>query len=202
MTRELEAVSGAVEAELRAGLEGVTPGPWRQCGGMTAAYRAVHSPSGYIVFGFADASKHIELGRPIQAPGWDEQDRNARHIARCSPENIATILNALATLRADNERLGRERDEARARIKELDDAGRQIANMLGSIGDQLEAAGAERDTLLAQVEKMREALEEIATRDVHPYIQIGDDPNECGPTIMIDGQYAKIARAALTKEPS
>jgi hypothetical protein len=85
-------------AELRGGLEGTTKGTWHQCGGMSAAYRAIHSPSGYIVFGMADASTHQELGKPIQAPNWDEQDRNARHIARCSPDNIRALLDRIATL--------------------------------------------------------------------------------------------------------
>ena len=105
------------------------------------------------------------------------------------PELVRYLLDTIAALRADNERLGRERDEARARIEELDDAGRQIANMLGGVGDQLEAAEAERDTLLAQVEKMRGVLTEIAESD--------DIDNALDPE-----RNKRLARAALTKEPS
>lgn len=73
-----------------------TPGPWRACGGFTPAYGAVHSAAGYIVFGMADSKFHLEHGKPIKAPGLDEQFQNRRLIAS-SPDlyNLATRLAAL-----------------------------------------------------------------------------------------------------------
>ena len=93
-----------LERELRDGLAGVTPGPWRTS--RTSRY----------------------VGRLWSAP-WvcepcqDDKNflANAAHIARCSPDNILRLLDALASLRAEKEELRRERDEARVEIERLRD---------------------------------------------------------------------------------
>ena len=126
----------------------------------------------------------------------------------------------LATLRADNERLGRERDEARIDVlsHEMDaqqvrleryEAEQEIASLKKALAFADEqstkvealldphiawdgkptAAEAERDALLAQVEKMRGVLTEIAESD--------DIDNALDPE-----RNKRLARAALTKEPS
>jgi len=61
----------------------------------------------------------------------------------------------LATLRADNERLGRERDDYKA----------DYLRRHKDVGDMMEraiAAEAERDTLLAQVGRLTEALQTLS----------------------------------------
>lgn len=51
----------------------------------------------------------------------------------------------------------------------------------------------------AKLSKAVEALERIRNENQVRYIQIGDDPNENGPTIQTDGPFAKIASATLKK---
>jgi len=96
--------------------------------------------------------------------------------------------NELATLRADNERLGRERDEWRDAAF-LSDCEAYSGLPMEDALTRVEAAEAERDTLLAQVEKMRGVLTEIAESD--------DIDNALDPE-----RNKRLARAALTKEPS
>jgi hypothetical protein len=68
--------------ELRAGLEGVTEGPWSFDGNC----------GGYV----ADAEARI-------ARAYAAAD--AAHIARCSADSIRTILDALAATQEENRRL-------------------------------------------------------------------------------------------------
>ena len=96
-----------LEERLRAGLEGVTPGPWRldvpdrgYCMNYVAtdATGFERDPNGYR--------------RDIIADCDDCQrgEANAAHIANCSPENIAALLDANASLRSKVEELEREPD--------------------------------------------------------------------------------------------
>ena len=78
--------------ELKRLAEKATQGEWRQCGGMTPAYRAITSPSGYIVFGMADSTVHTEHGNAINSPNFDEQDANARYIAAANPQTILSLI--------------------------------------------------------------------------------------------------------------
>lgn len=91
MTQEQDparaAMSGAVEleAELRAGLEGVTPGPWRlsqefHCYWVNGVFRS----GGYRVENQKQA---------------DNFRANGEHLARCSPDNIATLLAQVEKMR-------------------------------------------------------------------------------------------------------
>lgn len=85
---------------------GITPGPWRKCGGATPAYTSIHSESGYVVYGMADCFQHTEAGRPIKAPTSDTQRSNAKAIA-----DLPTTLLHRDQLLAENERL---KDAAKA----------------------------------------------------------------------------------------
>lgn len=67
-----------------------TPGPWRRCGGATPYYSAIHSDSGYIVFGMADREEHKEGGKKISAPDMWEQLANASLIA-ASPDLLSAL---------------------------------------------------------------------------------------------------------------
>ena len=84
-------VAGLVE-ELRAGLEGVTPGPWRSVGGILED---------------DDEGNSRFFVRPVKSEGWQvvqtfgpHGSANAAHIARCSPDNIAKLLDHIAALAA------------------------------------------------------------------------------------------------------
>lgn len=57
-----------------------TPTPWRECGGATPHYKAIHSQDGYIVFGFADKFHDRENGEPIKCPSYEVQRANAKFI--------------------------------------------------------------------------------------------------------------------------
>ncbi len=78
-----------LEKELRDGLEGVTPGPWR-------ANEGIEYPRGqqyyYITDGCSNLADDVDMA-------------DAAHIARCSPENIAALLDRIEAIRAENERL-------------------------------------------------------------------------------------------------
>lgn len=123
--------------------------------------------------------------------------------------NIKILLDTLATLRSDNERLGRERDsEHQLRIRlEIQ---RDEANAYGDEeAKRAQSAEAERDTLLAQVEMMRSALEPFAW--VGQWLFARDLPDDT-PIVTIQGlgkdvhltrgMFKAAHTAALTKEPS
>jgi hypothetical protein len=72
-------------AEMRAGLKGVTPAPW-----ITGASRRSQV--------LRVQTTPLLIAETIDAP-------DAAHIARCSPANIAALLDEIERLRADNARL-------------------------------------------------------------------------------------------------
>lgn len=86
-------------------LSGHTEGPWRKCGGYTASFVAVDARGKYIVFGMADKAKDRECSELIDAPGYDEQQANARLIA-AAPDllAIATELMGIARERGADEK--------------------------------------------------------------------------------------------------
>ena len=110
----------------------------------------------------------------------------------------------LATLRADNERLGRERDEWRDAAF-LSDCEAYSGLPMEDALTRVEAAEAERDTLLAQVEALKVDLENRAEWHrcscPEPCDDYGVFPGGCAGRYREDYR-ALIARAALTKEPS
>jgi hypothetical protein len=97
----------ALIAEMRAGMQGVTPGPWAyEPHGDTGQYGV-----GVIVppdidaaqlSGYQDDPENIvseSVAVDVDGP------LNAAHIARCSPCNISALLDEIERLRADNTRL-------------------------------------------------------------------------------------------------
>lgn len=118
----------------------------------------------------------------------------------------------LATLRADNERLGRERDEALAEIERMTPQFVAYEYLESPAGREI--AEAERDILLAQVEGMR-GDEATADRLLSALWRYGNLHTVKGVIYPETGSHADtlkaaddylyqkaIARAALTKEPS
>jgi hypothetical protein len=84
-----------LERELRAGLEGVTPGPWvHYCAPLRHGMNVINE---------------IQCGERAPVVSWSGFDdsfrskarhkKNATHIARCSPENIRALLDTIASLR-------------------------------------------------------------------------------------------------------
>ena len=97
-------VAGLVE-ELRAGLEGVTPGPWYQTGapwfrsgdGVLAG-----SPDGNVAFLIADLEDFAVSREEYEGPfPLGDAEKDAAHIARCSPDNIAKLLGHIEALTAE-----------------------------------------------------------------------------------------------------
>lgn len=128
-----------IAAELRAGLEGVTLGPWgtktfKPCGiGMsTMSDKAVQGLAHAVTIGRMDVTiTHTE--QKIADVSWEKIPYNecgetglvrskalkeyeldetvhpdAAHIARCSPENIKTLLDERVKDKAEIERLEKE----------------------------------------------------------------------------------------------
>lgn len=80
-------VAGLVE-ELRVGLKGVTPGPWKVVGGCVTDFDREYPCSMSFEF------------MPNGEAGEGDQRSNAAHIARCSPDNIAKLLDHIDALTA------------------------------------------------------------------------------------------------------
>ena len=120
----------------------------------------------------------------------------------------------LATLRADNERLGRERDEARAEIERMTPQFVAYEYLESPAGREI--AEAERDTLLAQVARVERvlcdldpenAIDDSLLRDVHARLQVHGEkyPDRAVSVLHRNVVFYTIqaaVRAALTKEPS
>ena len=104
--------------------------------------------------------------------------------------------NTIATLRADNERLGRERDA------DIDALHGTFSKPIAVLQERVAAAEAERDTLLAQVAKMRGALEPFAAAAEHFDCHVKDGDVVPISLRHIRARHVFAARAALTKEPS
>lgn len=109
--------------------------------------------------------------------------------------NIKTILDTIATLRSDNERLKRERDEARYLENSKEQANKRLGIILDAVNTRAQAAEAERDTLLAQVGRLREIISRYGNRMRMSYAPAHLQQD-------IDDAFTAETRAALTKEPS
>jgi hypothetical protein len=86
-------------AELRAGLDGVTPGPWH------AVQMATNKPD--IDRPFVVGPGEVVVGtdgicEPARSNdrSFPEDAANMRHISRCSPDNIRALLDRIASLEA------------------------------------------------------------------------------------------------------
>lgn len=102
-----------LERELRDGLEGLPEGPWSASYGESGngpdrrPYALLSRTEDDWPLGIEGEARCIE-GSPLM-----------EHIARCSPDNIFRLLDALASLRAEKEELRRERDEARQIVRDI-----------------------------------------------------------------------------------
>lgn len=139
------AASPDLTQELRAGLDGVTPGPWRVF--ETRQSRIANQTH---VGPYPRGVAHITSW------GTDEpRASNAAHIARCSPENIRALLDALAA-----------KDIVLAEARAEHSASRQNFHTMQHAANALlkraEAAEASLADLAAENERLRKALEPFA----------------------------------------
>ncbi|RWO57167.1 hypothetical protein [Mesorhizobium sp.] len=100
-------------AELWAGLDGVTPGPWDV---MTC--NTVRAIDGDMAIPIFDArmpwKKHRHTTTAVK-----QEWHNARHVARCSPDNIRILLDRIATLEESALKAEAERDRMSGIICDL-----------------------------------------------------------------------------------
>lgn len=87
----LSAEDARLVEEMRAGLHGVTPGPWR----------AEPAASGMCDMQVFAPNPLARSGKRIVAKvAPTKHDEDAHHIARCSPDNISRLLDLIASLAA------------------------------------------------------------------------------------------------------
>ena len=104
-------------AEIKAGLEGVTPGPWRVPGKRTPyVFRDGGDDYGSVHVAECGNDRDKEIAR-YNLPRWLA---DAHHIARCSPDKIAAVLARLEAAEAENKRLREALQPLRAAANALD----------------------------------------------------------------------------------
>lgn len=139
-------VEGLV-AELEAGLEGVTPGPW-------AAYMDDYTVR--VDESFIPAQRKIAL-----CATGDGAGKNAAHLARCSPDNIRKLIASLRSLAAKCTELEAERSRLRCALIAT---GRHIgAGLADEVStDFLMLLPEEARLRIARAEAAERALRELA----------------------------------------
>lgn len=168
MTAPIDAVNGLVEG-LRAGLDGVTPGPW-----TLIPMRAIEDEDDEEgeVIGYSPASIEGGDGNPVclfADPGGSgtlfENAADHAHILRCSPDNIAKLLTAL-------ESLSRDLADARAAIL----AEREACARLADAYDQGPGDGSVMGPVMAgQVAIAQSIAASIRARSVLPQKEAASD---------------------------
>lgn len=152
-----------LRAELRAGLNDVTPGPWQA---SPQKGRPRHGVQAQVFRYHADDDTSILAVDMTETEA--EATATAAHIARCSPENIRALLDALDAAE-------RERDEAKRIIAECINQGTDGNASAGCSMDFLSHAPTECAAIKRQRDEARDALatarrdalEEAAARSAH-----------------------------------
>jgi len=138
-------VSKLIE-DLRAGLEGVTPGEWRV------------GPVDDTIVTAADGSEVAQIDGDYNEPDlWPIMEANAAHIARCSPDNIAALLNHVAALEAENTRLCARAEAAEGAVRVVQNAARTLDAMRSAEIANLQKATKIETTAVATLDSEREA---------------------------------------------
>lgn len=149
---------------LRAGLEGVTRGPW--IAEQLSSVRDKTTDRLYV----AGPSEVVCGNDGICEPAgcndrtFTEDAANMRHIANCSPDNICTLLDTIESLRARMAEVEGERDDARRKLFPYADA-TEISGMSWNgfylIGDDKSIKELRRiENRSAQIEVYRQAFDE------------------------------------------
>lgn len=175
-------------AEIEAGLEGVTPGPWEQAAPLDKVCTGYRDASGTMLPSNYGVTGHSKTVAKCAGQSWmddGEEIRNAAHIARCHPGNIAALIARIRQAEA-------ERDEERS-----------AANALLSQNEDLRDAWAnvksERDQALARIKVMDEALKPF-DKEADYWGEYSDDRCLDGVSPLTVGEL-RAARAAR-KEPT
>lgn len=140
-------------AEMEAGLEGVTPGPWsmetvrtscgvcHKIGPWPHKWRAGETMSACIYDDY-----------PSPPEGTDTMLANATHLARCSPDNIAAIIAGYRQLQKENADLREDIGACHA----------TFAKPIDILNDRVDARDAEISALKALLREATAALEPFA----------------------------------------
>jgi len=123
-------------AEMRAGLEGVTPGPWSATA-LTTGIGANQDADGWETVAAIPCPRS-----PWGSARHRQWQRDAAHIARCDPSNIRLLLDTIDTLR-------RERDS----ITEAFNVGLNRAIATDATVERLKAEIARKDAALEECEE-------------------------------------------------
>jgi len=112
----IDPISDERLAEIRAGLEGVTPGPWRVC--ETHEGEIIGRPSWPCRRHGVNGEWRVAIADELDGAAF-EQDANAAHIARLDPQTVAALLSRL-----DKAEAGWRRDVGilLANIRQIEDA--------------------------------------------------------------------------------
>lgn len=101
-------------AEMRAGLEGVTPGKWKYVSDphfdsglvYTSVQPVVVDEEAMKPLAMANGEYHVcRMSHTAAQWRFSYHRKNAAHIARCNPSNIAALLDTLTALKRENEEL-------------------------------------------------------------------------------------------------
>lgn len=94
----------AALADIVAGLDRVTPGPWQYQNGCS--WTRVGAPHSSFSDGSVLAPTIARDGHPDLTCGPGQNlEKNLQHIARCDPDTMSAIAAYVADLEAENERL-------------------------------------------------------------------------------------------------
>lgn len=140
-------------AEIEAGLEGVTPGPWKWRNDIN--HREYNLSPGILITGETDGT-----------PWGDLIDKaNAAHIARCDPDTLASII---ALVKAMDEELADLR-AAHAELLALHSEELDTAAIAAQWGVEHGRGGAKARIaeLEAEVARLRNALNDVINRSLN-----------------------------------
>lgn len=161
-----------LKARLRAGLEGVTPGPWKDdylgfeprdeatCVRIGALFPCINGLSAWMTFIELHMPDDAEEGMTDGARNRERVYRDATHIANCSPENIALLLDAF-------EEKCREGEEAKAALDKCERMHLPAATAAAIVGHHncmqaVDASERLRWAAEAEIERLRASLHECA----------------------------------------
>lgn len=134
-------------AAIRAGLEGVTPGPWFR--------HKHHVGSSYSV------DEWISANDPhMKGIAWEMQATNAAHIARLDPDTVRELLAEIDRLRTESDRLNDHIEVLKAKIPDTDCAcGYDAPDDVCLVhSPALDAARAEIERLKGEMRELNEDL--------------------------------------------
>lgn len=198
-----EPASDELIREIKAGLDGVTPGPWlRQSTDRDGTVFIVADNLGGLVGAALPWPTEAEVG------GSARIEANARHIARCSPDNIAALLSRIEAEKACAEKA--EGDSARLdllqgecwdlRCFSISIADTGDADIGWQVVGHWQAKPTERVVGVGFNEDIREAIDDAKARKGEPYRAYSDDVTDALASAQRRYQTAEASNARLAAE--